>query len=314
MRHLSVLLLLLLLPVLALAEGLELAAPQEPIRPGRAVQLEFSVPETLPVSLSLLDGEEGHPIVSGWNAREGRNTVWWNGTFDGVPVAEGEYRLVLTQGSRLVSAPVTIGPVAPYLTGLSADRALITPDSPLNLGFYASEPGTVTYGISVDGQWKRLGSMSVEAGDCSLTWQPSQDMADGEAVFTLRLRGTTGELSDMAQCPVSVSGFSAGEPERYVFDDDEEIRDVWGEMPEETEALGDSGTVSAEEDYPPEMEQVPNLGSGGGADGDVFTPVWGSPYAGVDQTLNYWTLPMDITDEAAVWHLRQPGRARPGPL
>ena len=32
-----------------------------------------------------------------------------------------------------------------------------------------------------------------------------------------------------------------------------------------------------------------------------FTPAHTSPYRGGDQTLNYWTLPMDITDEEAVW-------------
>ena len=32
-----------------------------------------------------------------------------------------------------------------------------------------------------------------------------------------------------------------------------------------------------------------------------FTPLHTSPYRGTDQTLNYWTLPMDITDEEAVW-------------
>lgn len=32
-----------------------------------------------------------------------------------------------------------------------------------------------------------------------------------------------------------------------------------------------------------------------------FTPAHISPYRGMDQTLNYWTLPMDITDEDAVW-------------
>ena len=32
-----------------------------------------------------------------------------------------------------------------------------------------------------------------------------------------------------------------------------------------------------------------------------FTPAHTSPYRGEDETLNYWTLPMDITDEEAVW-------------
>ena len=38
-------------------------------------------------------------------------------------------------------------------------------------------------------------------------------------------------------------------------------------------------------------------------DARSFTPAWGSPYEGQDTTLNYWTLPMDITDEAAVWEV-----------
>lgn len=33
----------------------------------------------------------------------------------------------------------------------------------------------------------------------------------------------------------------------------------------------------------------------------AFTPLHGSPYCGTDQTLNYWSLPMDISDEVAVW-------------
>ena len=34
-----------------------------------------------------------------------------------------------------------------------------------------------------------------------------------------------------------------------------------------------------------------------------FTPSTTSPYEGQDAALNYWTLPMDIRDEAAVWHV-----------
>ena len=34
-----------------------------------------------------------------------------------------------------------------------------------------------------------------------------------------------------------------------------------------------------------------------------FVPAQTSPYRGEDRTLNYWTLPMDITDEEAVWYV-----------
>ena len=33
----------------------------------------------------------------------------------------------------------------------------------------------------------------------------------------------------------------------------------------------------------------------------VFTPSYSSPYT--DEAKNYWTLPMDIRDEAAVWEM-----------
>ena len=37
--------------------------------------------------------------------------------------------------------------------------------------------------------------------------------------------------------------------------------------------------------------------------GTVFTPSYGSPYESAPGASSYWTLPMDITDEAAVWKM-----------
>ena len=60
------------------------------------------------------------------------------------------------------------------------------------------------------------------------------------------------------------------------------------EVPEE----GNQDTVSAD-NLSPENP----MGKGE----SKFTPAYSSPYQGEDQTLNYWTLPMDITDEEKVW-------------
>ena len=38
-------------------------------------------------------------------------------------------------------------------------------------------------------------------------------------------------------------------------------------------------------------------------DQSQFTPSYASAYAGTDTTMNYWTLPMDITDTEAVWEM-----------
>jgi len=39
------------------------------------------------------------------------------------------------------------------------------------------------------------------------------------------------------------------------------------------------------------------------AESTAFTPAHGSPWEGRDDSLNYWTLPMDITDEDRVWQV-----------
>ncbi|MBQ6563154.1 MAG: L,D-transpeptidase [Clostridia bacterium] len=38
-------------------------------------------------------------------------------------------------------------------------------------------------------------------------------------------------------------------------------------------------------------------------DQSQYTPSYGSPYAGMDTELNYWTVPMDITDEETIWKM-----------
>ncbi|MBR2288781.1 MAG: L,D-transpeptidase [Clostridia bacterium] len=52
-----------------------------------------------------------------------------------------------------------------------------------------------------------------------------------------------------------------------------------------------------------EVEEVPLASDAEKTDGvsEVFTPAYGSPYT--DEASNFWTLPMDITDEAAVWEM-----------
>ena len=54
----------------------------------------------------------------------------------------------------------------------------------------------------------------------------------------------------------------------------------------------DPNTIPAPEPLPDDLREKAENG---------FTPAHTSPRRGEDQTLNYWTLPMDISDEEAVW-------------
>ena len=74
---------------------------------------------------------------------------------------------------------------------------------------------------------------------------------------------------------------------------------VWAEETTETNAAGVLLIPWTEEDDTEEVIVLPEET----IDQSIFTPSYGSPYAGTDTTMNYWTLPMDITDEAAVWEM-----------
>ena len=57
--------------------------------------------------------------------------------------------------------------------------------------------------------------------------------------------------------------------------------------------------VLLDEDEEPEEEDPADSPS----DGTVFTPSWGSEWESAPGASSYWTLPMDITDEEAVWNM-----------
>lgn len=294
-KYLSLLLvLILLLPCLALGEagaGLSVSALEDVLRPGKAVLITFTVPEAGAVNLRLLDdsGAEVSVAVLNLAAQQGENSVWWNGTYGGVPAPEGSYRLVLEQNGQTAETPVTVGAVAPYLTGIEASGTLVTPEQPLTVSFYASCGGRLTTGLRTGDNWRQLSSWDVEAGKNTLTWEDVSAF-DGDVVFTIMLTDSEGYASNEEQLAVTLSGFVASD-ETLVMDLAEMEPTA---VPANAQELEQAGMVLT--DAAPTA--APDL-----SDQSVFTPSYGSPYTGLDTSINYWTLPMDITDVDAVWEM-----------
>lgn len=287
MRRLISLLLLccLLLPApWAMAEpaALSVQPVSETIRPGRSVLLGFTVPEQGEIDLCLEDekGNELSVIVLGYEVEPGLNQVYWNGTYGGYPAPEGRYQLVLTMNGSRASVPVTVGSQAPYLNNMQVENRLITPEQPLRVSFYAGAAGRITTGVRRGSEWYQLASWAVSEGDNRLEWAADPDMIDGEMIFTIQLSDSEGGVSTEEHLVLTLEGFRQPEPEPTP-------------TPEPTAAP--EGDVSVEEIHYAQDEIV--------LDQTIFTPSYGSPYTGKDTTLNYWTLPMDITDEAAVWEM-----------
>lgn len=294
-KYLSLLLvLILLLPCLALGEagaGLSVSALEDVLRPGKAVLITFTVPDAGAVNLRLLDdsGAEVSVAVLNLAAQQGENSVWWNGTYGGVPAPEGSYRLVLEQNGQTAETPVTVGAVAPYLTGIEANSTLVTPEQTLTVSFYASCGGRLTTGLRTGDNWRQLSSWDVEAGKNTLTWEDVSAF-DGDVVFTIMLTDSEGYASNEEQLAVTLSGFVASD-ETLVMDLAEMEPTA---VPANAQELEQAGMVLT--DAAPTA--APDL-----SDQSVFTPSYGSPYTGLDTSTNYWTLPMDITDVDAVWEM-----------
>ncbi|MBQ8161295.1 MAG: L,D-transpeptidase [Clostridia bacterium] len=81
------------------------------------------------------------------------------------------------------------------------------------------------------------------------------------------------------------------------WDDEEELDFVEDEL-----FLGEEEPLYEEPDDPWDQAETVQR-TPAAASGSAFTPAHTSPYEGLDTTFNYWTMPMDITDEEAVWEM-----------
>lgn len=306
MRKLTALLLVLtlLLPLPAMAEAAELSLDEltETIRPGKAVTISLNAPAAGPVSLYLTDeaGEVVMVVMEDYEAAAGNNTLWWNGTYQGAPAPEGSYLLTALMGDAAASTPVTVGIEAPYLTSITASAEVITPTAPVEVTFYASVDGLLTQGVWVNGAWRSLSTTAVEAGWQSVVFDGA-GFQDGPAALTLTLSDQTGYPSNEEHVNVTASGFTSPAVTAPVTATPAPTE----ALPEFTSDPSDAPALpvpeASDEPYQEELSLDGDMPAA--QDEDVFTPSHGSPYEGQDTSLNYWTLPMDITDEAAVWEM-----------
>ncbi|MBQ8312673.1 MAG: L,D-transpeptidase family protein [Clostridia bacterium] len=315
MRKLTVFLLMILLLCSAAAaeSALSIDAPDAVIRPGKAATISFTAPEagTAEILLKDMQGQTISVVVENFAAAQGFNSLWWNGTYQGAPAPQGDYQLVVNLNGATAAAPVTVGANAPYLTSIDVSSTAVTPAVPVTVDFYASTDGTLTVGLLQGESHLEMATVPVTEGQQSYVWQTDLytqiGLADGSAALTLMLTDGEDFNSNEEHIAVTLSGFTAVEPTMEVIPEATEAPAeeptaepvaelVVEEIVEEIIFDADGNIV---EDEPEDTEEVM-------AEDTVFTPTLGSPYQ-PDEPLNYWNMPMDITDEAAVWEvLMQP--------
>ena len=287
----------------------------ETIRPGKATLLAFTVPESGPVSLRLVSGagETVSVVVEDYWATVGRNELWWNGTYESVFAPVGTWQLELTAGEGVVSTTVTVGAAAPYLTNIMSGVELTS--RTMTVSFYASVDGLLSVGAVVNGAWSLIDSKDITAGENVYVWDMSAASAATTAL-TLTLTDAQGYPSNEEHITVSPEDFPAEEsnatlepliveePTGEPVIEEPVIEEPVIEEPvieEPTEASAPEETIAGLPEVDEVMMDEPVL------DQTVYTPTHGSPFEGQDTSLNYWTMPMDITDEETIWNvLMQP--------
>ncbi len=274
----------LLQAVCASGEGIALSvtAPAEAVRPGWPAVISFTVPAEGECDLLLLD-EDGEEVSVIWQKHPvlaGENAIYWNGTWNGYPAPEGRWRLVLEMNGESAEAPVTIGPAAPALISAAPDRDAVLSGDSVTLRFYATEDGTVSLYEIGEGQSAELLSQEVKRGWDDIGYQV--ELPAGEYELTLVLTDGEGARSEPVLLRLTVTGEE--DPE----DPQEEPETGEADSATEERARESASTVT-----PPPRTKGDN----------IFTPAYSSPYEGQDTELNYWNLPMDITDEEAVWQV-----------
>jgi hypothetical protein len=244
---------LLLMVCTAYGETAELQVSLEgTVRPGAPVLITVTVPQAGEYDLVLAD-HEGKAVFSVTEKRAaeaGTNTLYWNGTRDGVPAPEGEWLLVLTQGNQSAKTAVTVGKMAPCLIAAKLEADTVRKGENARLSFFATERGTLT--VLREGEEEPI---------------MTKDIKDGWADLALPAENVPGVYRLVLTLATAKNGVS--EPVRLTLTVEGNVADRWAEWPKKTK----------------------------------FTPSYGSPAEGTDPTLNYWTLPMDISDTEAVWEV-----------
>ena len=263
MKRLAVaaIVLLVLMAGIALGEGsgLSIDAPREEIRPGRPVIVSFMVPEDGTCSIGLRNKAGAElTIAEERTVSTGYNSMYWNGTCEGIPVPEGDWFLTIWMNGQAAETPIAVGRMIPCLIAVTTENETVEEGDTVLIGFYTTEGGTLL--LQADGETDPLYWENVAAGTGEAGFQAEMEPGNHELILTLA--GEDGTLSEPVRLSLEVL---------------------------EKE---DPNAMPTPEPLPEYLREKAENG---------FTPAHTSPRRGEDQTLNYWTLPMDITDEEAVW-------------
>lgn len=311
-RFLSALLALMLLPMLPVrAAGLTVTPESTEIHPYQAVRIAFETESAGRADVLLTDaaGATVSVVAEGFDAWAGHNELYWNGTYQNQPAPEGAYYLTVRQGTDEASVPVTVGAPGLQLSGMTVADTVVGENRPLTVSFTAGQDATAVLSLVSGENRTELLTQEVSAGKRSLVWDGRMNqtlMPAGDYTVALQLR-KDGAVSTEEHIGIRIEAAPAEAPAEPADAEEEEPTAVYSEASAAEEAAdfaaGDEAAAEADDlivsDTDPanvaNIVQIPDQRS--------FTPSTGSAYPVTENDGSFWTTPMDITDEEAVWNM-----------
>ena len=178
------------------------------VLPGQAAIVSFTVPEDGACTIVLTDGDgktaavvaENRPVTAGYNS------LYWNGTWQGLAVPEGEWILRLEMNGRTAETAVTVGRMLPYLISAVPDRDRVTVGKRITVACYATEAGLLR--LTVGGE--ELAAAETAAGEGGLAFDAA--LAPGDYTAEMTLEREDGTVSPPARFSFTVEKPSTGFP------------------------------------------------------------------------------------------------------
>ena len=170
------------------------------VLPGSASVIMMTVPEDGTCSIRILDADgeriavvaEDRPVSAGYNA------MYWNGTYDGIAVPEGQWRLEVEMNGRTAETPVTVGKMVPCLISASISDATVIPGKQVAAAWCATEAGDVLIHLESGGEVKAAFRFPAQAGDGTAVFEAAVPCGSYRAVMVLaRADGTTSAPAEM---------------------------------------------------------------------------------------------------------------------
>ena len=212
MKRLRILLLATLLlagslpgmPARAEAPELRIAVSGGEVLPGEPVILSLTVPEDGTCNIDVVSGN-GNPVAKVAENRPvkaGKNELYWNGTWQGLAVPQGNWTLRLEMNGQTAETPVAVGRMIPVLISPEMQPDTVRTGRQVTVSFWATEAGTVTLSAG-EGENRVLQETHVDAGEGTVVL--AADLAPGSYTVEMVLTREDGTPSLPVAFPLMVT-------------------------------------------------------------------------------------------------------------